>query len=76
MLSYSVFFYWTQVLWTDMSDECMSGYCLMDFFIWLSILLMTVGPAIFVAIGSCIFVCCAPCIIKMIKDYREQVNND
>jgi len=74
MLGHAIFFYWTQVLWVDMSSNCLSGYCLMDFFVWLILLLLTVGPAIIVAIGSCVCVCCFPCIIRGAKEYFNTVN--
>lgn len=29
-----------------------------------------------VAIGACLSVCCAPCIIKAVKDYYQNMNDE
>ena len=42
-LGYAIFFYWSQVLWTDMSRDCLESYDLFDFIIWLCLLVITVG---------------------------------
>ena len=41
-LGYAIFFYWCQVLWTDMDNKCLEGYNLFDFILWLGLLVMTV----------------------------------
>ena len=76
VVAYGVFFFWTQVLWTDIgSGDCLSGYNLIDFLNWLFLLFITVWAAIMLAIGVCIGICCGPCIYAAVRDYyREQAD--
>jgi len=62
------------VLWADIdSGNCMDGYNLFDFFIWLSLLLLTVGSAIITSCTCLIAICCAPCIYRFVTEYVSQM---
>lgn len=70
---WATWFAWTQVLWTDISTgDCLAGYNLFDFIVWLMMLLVTVWSAVIVAIGLLFCICCAPCMYKMYQEYRRQ----
>ena len=56
-IGFTVFFIWNQALWTELSSACFSGYNLMDFFIWLQVLLVTSISALFCFMT----ILCAPC---------------
>lgn len=67
---YAIYFYWTQVLWSDISEGgCIQGYNAFDFINWILLLLVTVAPAITVAFGCCIGICCLPCIYGAVREY-------
>ena len=42
-IGFAIFFYSTQVIWTDISSACLHGYDLMDFLIWLFLLLVSLA---------------------------------
>ena len=73
-LGWAVWFYWSQVLWTEIgSGECLSGYNLFDFINWMVLLFITVWSAIIVAFASLCCICCAPCIIGTVRaQFAEQ----
>lgn len=70
LIGYAIYFYWTQVLWSDIGEGgCIVGYNAFDFINWMILLLVTLVPAITVAFGCCIGICCLPCIYGGIKQY-------
>ena len=71
MIGWTTFFYWSQVLWTEIgsSTTCTQGRNLWDLINWLLILGITVWPTILMSILLLIGICCLPCIIVGIKDY-------
>ena len=77
MLAYTVYFCWTQVLWTDINTgDCLSGYNVFDFINWLVLLLITVWPTITVGFGMCICVCCGPCIYSAVREYLNRAESE
>lgn len=44
--------------------------------IWLMLLLITVWPAIMLAIMTLLCICCAPCMFTTIRDYYNQRNEE
>ena len=75
-LGYTTFFYWSSVLWSDInSGDCLSGYNLYDFLIWLCLLFITVWTALFVSLTMLCCICCAPCIYTGVRDYFAQQRN-
>ena len=52
----------------------MQGYNLFDFINWLLLLLITVWPALMLTVLIFFCICCAPCMIKVYKDYMQQRN--
>lgn len=72
LVGWTTFFYWSQVLWSDISSSqsCTEGRNLWDMVNWIFILGVTVWPAILVTLALLIACCCLPCIITGIKDLR------
>ena len=69
-IGFTIYFYWTQILWTDIdSGPCLESWNLMFFMMWLLCLFITVWSTIFVSFGLLIGLCCAPCIYKLVKEY-------
>ena len=72
-VGWATWFYWTQVLWTDISTgDCLSGYNLFDFINWLLLLIITIWPALLIAFGCLCCICCAPCLYKTAHEYFSQ----
>eukprot|EP00354_Favella_ehrenbergii_P003458 CAMPEP_0170467698 /NCGR_PEP_ID=MMETSP0123-20130129/11186_1 /TAXON_ID=182087 /ORGANISM="Favella ehrenbergii, Strain Fehren 1" /LENGTH=196 /DNA_ID=CAMNT_0010734143 /DNA_START=45 /DNA_END=635 /DNA_ORIENTATION=+ len=42
-LGYAIFFYWNMVQWSSLTDECLTGYDLFDFLLWILLLLLCVA---------------------------------
>ena len=69
-IGWATWFCWTQVLWSEIgSGDCLGGYNLFDFIIWLLLLLTTVWSALIVGIFLLVCLCCGPCMCKAYKDY-------
>ena len=63
-IGFTVYFAWNLALWADLTSACFSGYNLMDFLVWLPIVLLTGVQAIFCLLT----IICAPCVYRSLKD--------
>ena len=71
LLGYAVFFYWTcYVLLPQLKDsqKCFSGYNLLDFLNWLSLLLTTMLSAMLVLLTCVVLIVCGPCIYSIVRE--------
>ena len=75
-VGWATWFYWVQVLWTDIkTGDCLEGYNLFDFFNFLILLFSTVWSAITVAVVCLCCVCCFPCIVGTIRAQFAEARN-
>ena len=62
-VGWAIFFFWSQVLWTDFSSgPCTEGWQAFDLINWIIILMVTCWPAFVISFVCCLGLCCAPCI--------------
>ena len=59
----TIWFYWNQTLWSDMSNECREGYNGLDFYVWIGLLVLTLYPTLIVSLLTIVAILCCPCMV-------------
>ena len=71
-VGFSIFFFWSQIaLWPKNSQSCLNGYNSLDRINWYALLVLTISPAIQIALIIFCGVFCLPCIVY--TEWQEQV---
>ena len=72
-IGYAIFFFGSQALWKDFdSGVCMAGPYQVPFFNWIALLVLTVVPAILIALSVCCCLICSPCLYRLWSENRQR----
>ena len=70
VLGFALWFFVSQKMWVNFSDECIQGWNLLDFINFCLIMLYTFAYAMVLLTIVLVGICCCPCIVLMFGALR------